>query len=59
MTLEQKLAAIWRTTHRDYKGAIDGVRYILVLRNGGTQSVALSDLTEAEIASRLPREVAP
>jgi len=54
MTRKQKLAAVWRTTHRDYKGTIDGVRSIMVLR-GGTTLVALDDLTDAEIESRLPK----
>jgi len=44
-----KLAKIYRFTHRDYKGKINGVKTILVLRNGGTTLVALDSLTDAEI----------
>jgi hypothetical protein len=43
---------IWKHTHRDFKGKIDGVRYILVFRNG-TQSVALENLTDAEFDDAL------
>jgi hypothetical protein len=54
MTRDQKLAAIWRTTHADFKGKRDdGTRCILVLRDGGTHSVPLECLTDAEIAARL------
>ena len=55
LTREQKLQLIWRHTHRDYRGTMKGVRNILVLRRGGTTLVPLSDLTDAEIADRLPR----
>ena len=55
MTRKQKLAAVWRATHRDYKGKIDGVRSIMIYRNG-TTLVALDDLTDAEIETRLPRK---
>lgn len=47
------LDKVWRKTHRDYRGTIDGIRHILVLRNGGTCSVPLSHLTDAEIADRI------
>lgn len=50
MDRKQQLALIYRHTHRDYKG--NGA--ILVLREGGTHSVPLSCLTEAEIADKLP-----
>lgn len=49
MTRAQKLATIWRRKHRDYKGKIDGVKYVLVLRQGGTCSVPLDSLTDEEI----------
>jgi hypothetical protein len=55
MDRKKQLAAVWRNTHRDFKGKINGVRGILVLREGGTHSVPLDDLTDAEIASRLPK----
>jgi hypothetical protein len=50
MTREQKLKAVWRNTHRDFKGIIDGKKYVLVLREGGTQAVQLDQLTDAELA---------
>lgn len=46
------LDLIWRDTHADFKGTMDGVRTILVLR-GGTCLVALDGLTDNEIADRL------
>lgn len=46
-----KLEAIWKHTHRDYKGESDGVRSILVCRNG-TTSVPLEGLTDKEIEQR-------
>lgn len=54
MTREQKLAAIWKATHPDYKGMSNGRRSILVYRNG-TTIVCLDELTEKEIEDRLPR----
>jgi hypothetical protein len=55
VTREEKLAAIWRNTHADFKGKIDGKAHILVLREGGTHSVPLTDLTDDEIAYKLPK----
>jgi hypothetical protein len=55
VTREEKLLAIWRNTHADFKGKIDGKACILVLREGGTHSVPLSSLTDEEIAAKLPR----
>lgn len=55
MTHQQKLNAIWRVTHRNYKGFHAGVRTIMVLREGGTHLVALADLTEDEITRLLPK----
>lgn len=56
MTEAERSAAldrIWKQTHRDYKGIrADGTKAILVLRNGGTHSVPLTELTEQEIAER-------
>ncbi|ERP95732.1 hypothetical protein Q669_29630 [Labrenzia sp. C1B10] len=48
MTHAERLDHIWKTKHSDYKGKIDGKRYILIQRNG-TASVPLSSLTESEI----------
>lgn len=50
----KKLALIYRHTHRDYKGRIDGIKTVLVLRAGGTTLVDLNSLTDAEIAIMLP-----
>ncbi len=55
MTKDQKLAAIWKATHADYKGVHNGEKSILVLRSGGTTIVPLSELTDAEIERHLPR----
>jgi hypothetical protein len=57
MSLSRKQAEslVWSRTHRDYKGVIAGTRCVLVLRDGGTQSVPLSSLTEAELADKLPK----
>jgi hypothetical protein len=55
LTREEKLLAIWRNTHADFKGKIDGKACILVLREGGTHSVPLTDLTDEEIADKLPK----
>lgn len=49
---QQALAQIWRETHRDYKGMIDGKRTIMIYRQG-TRLVLLDNLTEAEIADRV------
>jgi hypothetical protein len=48
---QRKLDAIWKHTHQDYKGENDGVRSILVYRNG-TTSVPLESLTVMEIEQR-------
>jgi hypothetical protein len=62
MALTRKEAEnlVWSQTHRDYKGVVTigankKIRYVLVLREGGTHSVPLSSLTDAEIADRLPK----
>ena len=54
LSREQQLRLIYRHTHKDYKGAIDGVKGILVLRGGASCAVPLEQLTDAEIADRLP-----
>ena len=51
-TREHYLKLIWRHTHRDYRGKIDGEKAILVLREGGTHAVKLTDLTEAEFRDK-------
>ncbi len=57
MTREQQLDEVYRATHSDFKGIIDGRRLILVYRNG-TCLVWLDDLTDKEIADRLTKKKA-
>ena len=54
MTRAQQLRLIWRHTHRDFKGTSDGCKFILVCREHGTHSVALYNLSDKEIADRMP-----
>jgi hypothetical protein len=54
VTREQKLKLVWKHTHRDYKGMLEGQRSIMVYRQG-TCLVLLKDLTDAEIDERIPR----
>lgn len=49
-----QLDMVYQRTHSDFKGRMDGVRTIMVLRQGGSTLVRLDDLTEAEIDDRLP-----
>jgi hypothetical protein len=51
---DKKLALVWKHKHRDYKGRINGERYVMIYRNG-TMSVPLTDLTDAEIETSLPK----
>lgn len=54
LTRAEKLNLIYRHTHRDYRGSGKGPdRTILALR-GTTALVLLDELTDAEIADRLP-----
>ncbi|MBE0561836.1 MAG: hypothetical protein IH622_13620 [Ochrobactrum anthropi] len=57
MNREQQLKLIWQNTHKDFKGVYEGVKTIMVCRQGATTLVALDNLTEKEIADRLPKEV--
>jgi hypothetical protein len=52
--LRGDLGLIWQHTHADYKSTYSGFKSILVLRQAGTSLVPLSQLTEKEIAARLP-----
>jgi hypothetical protein len=55
MTRAQKLALIWRFTHRDYKGRVGGVRHILTwIEGSGTCLVRLDSLTNEQIEKKLP-----
>jgi len=50
----KQLAAVWKRTARDVRHVIDGRRWILALRKGGTELIPLDHLSDAEIAERLP-----
>lgn len=50
---ERDRQLIWKHTHRDFRSVIGGVRYVLVLREGGTHLVPLGDLNDAECALKL------
>ncbi len=55
MTRDKKLDLVWKRTHSDFKGTYNGVRTIMVYRNG-TTIVPLTELTDKEIADRLPKQ---
>ena len=52
MNRAQALKQIWRETHRDYRGTMNGTRTIMIWRNG-SRLVALDSLTDAEICDRV------
>lgn len=54
-TRKRQIDAIWRKTPADYKGHWNGERSIMVYRQG-TCLILLKDLTEEEIADRLPKD---
>jgi len=54
MTRDEKLKIVWKHTHSDYKGMLNGERSIMVYREG-TCLVLLKDLTDKEIEDRIPR----
>ncbi|HZM28765.1 MAG TPA: hypothetical protein VFB89_15560 [Gemmatimonadales bacterium] len=47
------LDLIWKHTHPDFRGVIDGIRYVLTNRNGATVLAPLHSLPEAELADSL------
>lgn len=51
---ERLRAEAWRKTCNDYKGHLNGQRSIMILRNGSTQIVYLSELTDEEISKFFP-----
>jgi len=56
MSREQSLTAIWNKMHGDYRCIRDdGLRWVLVLRDGGTTLVPLDDLSDTEIVRMLPK----
>lgn len=55
-------ALVWKHTHKDSKGKLDGVKTVMSheseRRESGVSSlVTLSDLSEAQLLARLPKEV--
>jgi hypothetical protein len=56
MTRAQQLRLIWRHTHRDLKGRINGKgnKYIVFCRADGPHLVELPEITDQEIAQRMP-----
>lgn len=57
LTRDGALDAVWRNTHRDYRGiGQDGVKRVLVYRQG-TFSVPLEHLTDKEIREALPESL--
>jgi hypothetical protein len=48
------LKIIYRHSHRDRKGTIDGYKTILALREAGTCLVPLDALTDEEVTAQLP-----
>lgn len=51
---KKDLELIYRHAHKNFKGIAAGKKFILVLRYG-TERVQLEDLTDEEVAARLPR----
>jgi hypothetical protein len=47
---------VWTKTHCDFKILIDGVKFIMVWRSGGSTLCPLTGLTDKEISNRLPVE---
>jgi hypothetical protein len=43
--------AIYRKTHKDYKGKVGGKRAVLMLRNGMTTLVPLHSLSDLELSA--------
>lgn len=58
LTPEQRAKAlkkVWSKTHNDFRGIIDGVKTVMVFRNG-SMIVSLDSLTDQEILDRLPKD---
>jgi hypothetical protein len=48
---------VWKSTHKDFRGSIDGTKNVLHLVPGkGTCLVGLKDLTDAELLSKVPKK---
>lgn len=53
-------ALLWKHTHADFKGKIDGVKMVLHNESGityGTESWPISKFTDAQLLSKLPRRI--
>ena len=58
MITRKKLESlVYKHTHKDFKGKIDGNRTILVGTPEGTCLVFLSSLTDEQLWSRVPQKV--
>jgi len=49
---KKNLKIVWRKTHKDFKGKTNGVKSIMIWRNG-TTLVPLDSLTDKEILERI------
>jgi hypothetical protein len=51
-------ALLWKNTHKDFRGSIDGEKNVLINRGGeGTCLVPLSALTDEELLGKLPKRL--
>jgi hypothetical protein len=51
-------ALLWKNTHKDFRGSIDGVKNVLVNRGAeGTCLVSLDALTDQELLSKIPKRL--
>lgn len=53
MEKQKQLELIFKHTHADYKGKLDGEKSIMIMRDGRTCIVPMSQLTDEEIAKEL------
>ena len=56
---KQLEALVWKHTHRDYRGKIDGKRNIMGMdpKTGGSCLVFLHQMTEEELIEALPSKI--
>lgn len=54
LTKEQKLALIWRHTHKDYKGNTPGLGKTVLVFRQGTCLAPLDQLTDDEVGGFMP-----
>jgi chorismate mutase len=51
-------ALLWKNTHKDFRGSIDGAKNVLINRGGeGTCLVPLDALTDEELLGKLPKRL--